>query len=238
MKKVLLIRRTKEYYDSGTLGWKEHKFFAEFADHWNFSFGMNYISFRKELVKISEESIFKSKFDLIIPYEDPVAVNALPLGSLLFPMDEDDWLSSSLIPEIDKIFTGKHLYWDIYRIWTDGNQKRVSMIEEDNLVETCGYAISLPIEFRVITHHWVLAKSDAQYLPKMLSLKLDTAASMSCMAHRGQHRFEAIVKHMYQAINLPKLFPEEYFSYWDKYVALCEELLSSSKIPYKHLFHE
>jgi len=236
MKKVLLIRRTKEYYEEGKLGRREHYFVPNFVGPWNLFFGMKYMDFRKRCVKISEESISKSKFDLIIPYEDKAAADALPSGSLVVPMDEDDWISSSLLPEITKVFTGKHLYWDIYRIWWNGQEQgRFSKMKEMNLVRSCGYALATPVEFSMIQYHWALRAVGSQYVPKMLSLKLDTPASISHLRRKNRCQHEGIVKNIYQTLRLEKLVPEEYSSYWDQYIELCQELLSSSRLPYKHI---
>ena len=170
MKKVLLIRRSRGYFNYNKLGWKNICFCEQMVYSWKFIFKMDYLHFRKELVKISQLSIVKNNFDFIILYEDEDLVRSLPSGTLLVPFDEDDWMSPFLLSEIENNFEGKQLCWDVFKSYTNGKKYRIK-INYFQYILSCGYCLLLPLKmknFNEITYHYPFNKKEATCINKLL----------------------------------------------------------------------
>lgn len=233
MKKVLLIRRKKEYFYHGEVGWTEHNFTKEMVQIWNFFFGMQYLHFRKELVRIAQITSSQNDFDLIIEYEDQKTVSKLPPGSLLLPIDEDDWIIPNMINDLEEVFDNRNICWDVYRVGTNGSQQ-CHRDEKNIITQSCGYCVVLPIEFGKITYHWKFKQEGSKYIHKILSLKLDSPASIGVL-RRHENSFEEMIKRIYGWISSSYQVPKEFQENWKEYMDLCEELLGSCKLPYKHI---
>lgn len=233
MKKVLLIRRKKEYFFHGTLGWYKHEFSKGMIYAWNFIFGMKYIHFRKELVKLAQNTISQNDFDLIFNYEDREGVRKLPPGSILFPIDEDDWIYPGTFSELEREFDGRNMYWDVYRFKTNGYIKYHKGMK-GKVIESCGYCVVLPVSFGKITYHGQFKKDNAKYINKIMSLKIDSPASVSII-RKGGVIFEEVIENIHGWISSPYQVPEEFQGNWNMYQDLLKELLGSCKIPYDHL---
>ncbi len=233
MKKVLLIRRKKEYFFHGTLGWREHRFSKEMVYAWDFIFGMKYIHFRKELVKLAQNTISQNDFDIVFNYEDREGVEKLPSESLLLPIDEDDWLSPGTFLELEKEFDGRDMYWDSNRFKTKGWQRHHKSIRS-NIIESCSYCLILPVSFNKITFHEGFKKNNAKYINKTMSLKIDSPASVGII-RKGGVVFEEVIKNIHGWIFSSYRVPEEFQSNWSIYIDLLKELLGSCRIPYDHI---
>jgi len=231
MEKVLLIRRKKQYYENGILGWSIHHFYKELIQPWNFFFNLKYLDFRKKLAAIAQETFDQNKFDQIIPYEDFERVRKLSPGTLLLPIDEDDFLAPNMILELEKEFDGRDLYWDVFRVKSKG---RVSYIKGTArwLVASCGYCVQLPTRSSQITYHWCFKKENMKYINKLYSLKLNAISSISLIRSNHNPTFEYHIKEIVSWLNSEYKIPEEFRVSFDKYRDLLRELLESCRFPY------
>ena len=236
MKKVLLIRRKKEYFCHGEIGWEYKDFYKENLLGWNFIFKMDYNTFRSKLVKISQSTISNNNFDIIMFYEDREMVESFSSGTLLFPVDDDDWLSSSLLLEIENNFDGSNLYWNIFRSYLNGC-KTYKMSKNNTVIPSCSYCVVLPYDFESISCHWKFKNKDAKYINKFLNFKLDTVASIGILK-RKPLIFNNVIKNLYQGTLSSNNIPLEFRNCWKRYNEVCKELLDSCKFSYEHIIEE
>lgn len=238
MKIVLLFRRKKELFLYNEIGWENeyYHFVKESISAWNLFFRMDYISFRKRLREITEQSVSKNNFDLVFLYEDIQEIEKLEPGTLVVPLDDDDWLSSSFSKEVAP-YEGTDLYWNVYRLWGGGKRKFFNNI--DSIVPSCGYGTILPCKFDILNYHWLFNKEKAHYIDKVLSVKLDNPSSMEFLWRKGKLvSFEKLIKRIFSTMRLPGEMPEEFNLYWNRYIDICKELLESCKIPYNYILEK
>jgi len=184
MKIICQIRRTKDYYlhrkySTETFGYKERqdplriRIFA-----WNICFKMRYMDFRQRLSDIAITSIKKNNFDDILMYFDED--NVFPIGSLVVPIDEDDWFSPYLVENIKKIsepYTA--IYWDEYVKDVQGVITDYTVLRcPPGIIDSCCYGLRSPYDISAIKYHRFVKKSDSHYIPKMLSLKIETPSGI------------------------------------------------------------
>ncbi len=233
MKKVLLIRRTKKYYENGIIGWKIHNFYPSMVKFWNFSFKMKYLQFRKKMTAIAQETFEQNNFDYIIPYKDVKRIKRFAKGTLLIPIDEDDFLSPNMISEIEKEFDNRNFYWDIIRVKSKGCilQRKG---KDTYISESCSYGVKLPIDFSQIMYHWKFNRDNGKYIQKVYSLKIDTPGSISVL-RRNPRTFEFCIKEIFLWLNYEYKIPNQFKIYFEKYIDLLKELLESCRLPYEYL---
>ncbi len=234
MKKVLFIRRDLEYFHRYKLGFARRHFNKKLIFDkrvvwfWNHFFKLDYLTFRKKLVKIAQESISYNNFDLIILYEDKKIIESLSEGTLLFPIDEDDWISPFLSEELDKVLVQKNICWDVYYIHSNG-EKIYYNSNKYNIFPSCSYAMRLPCDFEKIICHWEVKRENIHNISKCLAVKIDSPASVTSM--KDSVNFKKAIKITYDTMSFPDNLPKEFLPYWKKYKELCQELLDSANFP-------
>jgi len=217
MKVVLLIRRTKPYYEQGIIS-IDHlvpdkaKVLAA-IDAWPFK--IPYLQFRKELDRIA--AITRNGFDEIIPWQDSEAVARLERGTWLVPVDEDDWLAPHFISAVRNYITEpgrKYLTWDVYRKKADGGRLK------NTFVESCGYGLELPYShWQDVTNHMRI--KSVSPIPSILAVRNETVASLGVMMYRpGTDLVETLKKAM---MLMPSDMPKEFKRQYDLYQNLLAE---------------
>lgn len=204
---------------------------------WNLCFRMKYLDFRKRLSEIASLSYSSNSFDDIIPYLDFDHINSLDPGTLLVPMDDDDWFSPSLAEILRKEETSKTgIYWDEHVKSTDGivrYENRHDKVRPFDIVDSCCYGIKVPCHEEKIKYHWVIRKPELLYLPKRLSMKVESIGAMSVLYYmRGrfatvQSYRDVLKQSILKDIACSSLFPEEYKIQMGMYKDLMKELLES-----------
>ena len=165
---------------------------------WNECFSLRYAPFRARLVEIARENWSR------IENAQPMRPEDVAAGTLLVPVDDDDWfapdLASHLLPEQETPFEGLH--WDRYILELPRRPRRFPWRRQrraaDTSRHTCGsnnYAIRHRPEFaRGITNHvWASEWFDAhpgrvKRLAASLSVQNRNLASRSGLG--GQKRLE------------------------------------------------
>lgn len=204
----LLIRRTKGYFD-GQIDLKhvvrDTRTVSDVLKTWDLK--LPYMEFRLRLRQIAEMSLNQA-FESIIPWSDSRAVAALPEGSWLLPIDEDDWLhpgfldivQSRPIPDRAKILT-----WGVLRKEADGAGPKDHL----HFVESCGYALKLPVDWKMITNHMLVSEQSAKdmhHLKPVLAIRNETPASIGFMLKQGspRHAIETSIRN--RAIDQKRLY--------------------------------
>lgn len=237
MKIVLLIRRNKEYLEKDRLFIKDivyryHDRVSWLNILWNFSFKMKYIDFRKRMRSIAFPTFERNNFDEIIPYFDDDRISSLEPGTLIIPVDEDDWFSSKLtetLREVKKPY--KQIYWDecLRNVY---GKIRYNKRHPYYKIESCCYGIKAPCDISVIRHHTLVKKKNSYYLPEILSVKHNNIASLSVFiwaTHKSVHEFRNhLVKSSKAQISSTDIFSQEYKREIELYRDLLKELLASA----------
>jgi len=244
MKIVLLIRRDKEYWlhskmsFNNAIGKGFEKTIRDNAIVWNFCFKMRYLEFRKRLSYISSFSYSPNKFDDIIPYLDQDRINNLELGTLLVPMDDDDWFSPSLVKNLRKIKEPcEGIYWDQYTKHLDGKinyENRHIGLGLPHIIDSCCYGLKTPCDYEEVKMHWLPRKQHKLHLSKRLSMKIESLACISVQHWLDIGRAMTLANYKKFAMDLLEkeigssiIFPEEYKHQAELYKELLEDLLKS-----------
>lgn len=237
MRIVLQIRRTPGYYlrNEYNLTYivqsdNELSYVVECIKIWNFCFKMQWMDFRKRLREIAFKTFSRNDFNDIIMYYDRERFSSLPKGTLVIPIDEDDWLSPNLVRELRNVEDPfETIRWD--------NDKKYSRYEPDNYPEfirkhasSCNYGVKIPCDYNIIRWHSLFKKKEAFYLPKKLSYKHSNISSLSVyyeLMSRG-FTFKKLMNDVIDEIGKYE-YPEEYKKEGYLYEELLKELLDSRK---------
>jgi len=176
MNLVLLIRRTESYWRDGKIDLhriiKDTTKVEKAISKWDLN--VEYLAFRKKLREISELTITQNNFDMIIPWSDKGAVESLPDGTWLVPMDEDDWLA----PDFTNVFKNTVVSQSEVVTWPTHRTHANGSTVVNNFVESCGYAVRLPVDdWRKITNHMIISPYYLS-LSGCLSVRNETIASV------------------------------------------------------------
>jgi hypothetical protein len=240
MKTVLYIRRDKEYYLNNTL---DNKWLRDYSYHepmipymigrWGESFGMSYLHFRKKIAEIAFKSLMKNDFDDIFLWNDKERFEELKDNTLIFPVDEDDWYSPSLVNEVKKNIQDKKIIrWNVSEINAQGSYSSLTKYYKWG---SCSYGAITPLHYKCILSHRSMEvmqsynKKKVFHLDKYLSVKVESIGGIFYF-YRGT-KFEDIVN---VALNR-KLVKHnkalsEYKEFIDDYNALLNELYDSLKV--------
>ena len=241
MKIVLIIRRNKEYYLDNNINldkilrnplWKQSV--QNMIKTWNFCFNMKYIDFRIKLRNIAFRTFEKNDFDEIIPYFNMKKYNTLKKGTLVIPIDEDDWLSPNLTKTLRKIKEPfEKVYWDItYKTTKFEPESQTLKNNNSNYTYSCAYGIKVPHPFVVLKWHYYFKKEKAYYIPKVLACKHTNIASLSTfhdMAKQKNTLIDLINFAKYQISN-PTIYSKEFKKEGNLYKKLLQELIDSCKL--------
>lgn len=243
MKIVLLIRRDKDYWLNNRMTYNGAltPFFGKSIKvksfGWNLLFRMKYLDFRKRLSYISSFSYSPNKFDDIIPYLDRDRINNLEPGTLIVPMDDDDWFSPDLVKNLRKIKDpGRGICWDQYVKYSDGNIKHQNrhIGKRINEIDSCCYGIKCPCEYDHLRFHWEMTKDNMLYMPERLSIKIEAISCISVLIKIQMNNSiilakycEWLIRELKKDIGSSDIFPEEYSNQGRLYKELLKELLES-----------
>ncbi len=202
---------------------------------WNLCFRMKYLDFRKRLSYISSFSYSPNKFDDIIPYLNIDRINNLEPGTLIVPMDDDDWFSPDLAKNLRKIKDPKRgIHWDQYVKYEDGNIKHQNRHIGKRIHEigSCCYGIKCPCEYDHLRFHWEMTKDHMLHIPKRLSIKIEDISCVSARLHMKSfitftEYHQWIIETLKKDIGSTDIFPEEYSNQGRLYKELLKELLES-----------
>lgn len=236
---VLLIRRDKEYWlhnkmsFNGVVLQKFEKAIKKRSFMWNLFFRMKYLEFRKRLAKIASLSYSQNNFDDMIMYMDRDHIDSLEPGTLIVPMDDDDWFSPDLVKILRKIKKPhEQIYWDQYTKRTNG------VIEQkdrcgDVKIDSCCYALKAPCNYLDLWGHWRLRRKNMYHIPHALALKVETwsCQSVNCSRPIESITISGFKRHLVEEttkdLNSSDVFPEEYSNQVRLYKELLKELLES-----------
>jgi len=238
MKIVLIIRRNKNYWLNNKIDHSciandyRSNFILQMIQVWNFCFKMKYIDFRIRLRDIAFPTFERNNFDDIIMYFDEDKYNSLEKGTLIVPIDEDDWFSLYLVENLRKIQEPfNSVYWDTHfreadgELNTNSNQKKCSI--------SCAYGMKVPCSFNVIKYH-AYAKKNGYYLSKFLSFKNQNISSLSFFHFMARtltiKQIIEMLKKNINNTNNTNIYLEEYKQEHILYKELLKELLESLRI--------
>lgn len=237
MKIVLLIRREKNYFLNNKLSLgnivspPHDQIIYSFIFYWNCSFKMRYMDFRNRLKDIAFSTFKKNNFDDIIMYFDDDRIRSLEPGTLVVPIDEDDWFSSSLVEELKNISDPfEVVHWDTYiknvkgKFYPYGRYRRV---------DSCCYGVKVPCDINTIKWHMCVNINRAYHLSKRLSVRIITSASIGVFLYWSSGDYitfrKDMVNNTIKDINSLDIFPGEYKQEVILYKELLKELLSSAR---------
>jgi len=237
MEIILLIRRDKEYWlhnrmsFNGVVDQKFEREIWKWLIVWNLFFKMRYIEFRKRLAEISSLSYPQNNFDDIIMYWDEDKLNSLEPGTLIVPMDDDDWFSPNLVKNLREIKEPcKGIYWDQYVKDISGRFEHRNRMVSDHIVDSCCYSLKTPCDYDFIKNHWSFSKDNLHYIPKRLAVKIESLACLSVLYQLDVNVSNCkkfIKEKLKEEIRSTCAIPEEYKHQIALYKDLLKELLES-----------
>lgn len=239
MKKILFIRRAKDYY-------YKNKSFLNYNNIntvinksilsrnfylWNIFFKMSYMEFRKKLHNIVKFS-YSSSFDEIFLWDNYELLEKYPRNSLVIPIDDDDIISPFIIEKILQYdLSGKNiLKWNVFTCSPYGQIFR----DRRKIYRSCSYGVFLPFKRDAIKKNVLMSLrySSSPNIEETLSVKLDNIASISFL---GKIKFERIINIAKRRCLIEDTNKGEYQKYLDSYNNLLLEFYDSFK--YSYLLH-
>ena len=238
MKIMLVIRRSKDYWlndkiDTGKI-LSLSPYLQGRADQaivmWNICFKMQYIDFRKKLRNIAWKKVEENSFDDIHEYFDINEIKKIEHGTLVIPIDEDDWISSELTNTLRALGLSpkKGVHWEILK-HCDG----VFLHKRLACAESCGYGFIYPVSrLKLCDHQSIRDKSIFDcYIPKVLALKKHNISSLSKLRHANARHAISLkhyfVKQINEQLSEVDTVPMEYKKQEEEYLELIKELKES-----------
>jgi len=191
---ALLIRRSREYYLNHKIDFphklkstslKNWAYTKHNIDSWNIHFDMSYIEFRRELSRISFSSYSRNCFDRIYYWSDCDHL-IQEKNLIVVPIDEDDWLSNSLVDNIRtlNLEACSAISWKIIHI---RNDCKVTSLDG---IRSCSYALKMPYPPDCLLFNWKFSKQmqdgEVQRINKILAVKVLNISSLARLRQSKQ----------------------------------------------------
>jgi len=198
---ILLVRRDRDYYINQVVSpvvKSGERVFSKNLNLWNFFFKIPYVEFRRRLSEVSSLTYSQNSFDKIYFWGDYEAIEKEPDGSIIVPIDEDDWISNTLADDIRNFdFKDKQVTkWDVINIGPKGD----SSLERRNLCRSCSYAVKLPYHISFISINVLMTRNQRDIIKfnKTLSAKVDNIATRTFLGNNYFDYLLEIVKKRHQ----------------------------------------
>ena len=236
MANILFIRRNYNYWKNNELDLSDictpHMIpvSSKIISAWDFCFKMKYLDFRKRIRDIARTTFDKIPFDDIFEYIDYDRYNALPEGTTVIPIDEDDWLYSSLLDHINTVPKEySRILWDHKKNIHSYSPKKFN---KKIYILSCAYAVRSPVGINEVLWHLHFKKnSNVFHIKKELAFRLTNPSSQTLLYDLVRYNisFLQLIGDMKRDIDL-FVYPEEFSEQGEKYKDLVKEWIDSLKV--------
>lgn len=223
MRVICSIRREQPYYFEG-------KYTRDgIPKAWDDHFAMPWKRVRTVLNAIAGTTRLAAKFDAIAMWWDQFLLNSVPNGTIIVPIDEDDWVHPNL-PAILRAAPSDNavVRWRTYLGLPDGNWK---IDCNDHLLRSCAYAMRTPVtdwssaKWHTAANDWVKTQK-VHDLSGPLSFYVATPASLSVLRTNDLGSIRAMVHKFATGAKPP---PPEFEAPYQRLVQLMVDLWESRK---------
>lgn len=242
MKIICQIRRSKKYFETNTVSLPSNftKTYAMYFNlrmvAWKLLFRMSYVEYRRRLAEIAFETIKKNNFDDIFLYYDNKRIEKLDLGTLVIPVDEDDWFSPDLVKTLRSIEdTYEIIIWHAYHDNNlDRGKYKISTTHNFRIVSSCCYGLKTPFLEKKLRTHTNISKEGSYIIPNLLSFKLANPGGISSLIYKNEvFSIESVKKrimyHISLNLNNDIIYPEEFKYGYSQYKDLLRDLIYSAR---------
>jgi len=240
---VLYFRRSKKYYLENKVDY-DHLFregenngsykIRKSIKMWNLCFKMKYMDFRIKFRDIAKRTIDRNNFDDIILYNYE-SLDHLDPGTLIFPIDDDDWLSRHLATTIKNLEPPEvGFWWECLYKEVDGGSHRDKEHFIYKCPAPCGYCLKYPTKMDLLWNHQNNQKK--WYTQVLTSSPLAVKiSSMSGTGYMAMNDYPSLyIKRVKELTNkdLETIYdiPEEFSEEIVLYKELLREFLASVKV--------
>ncbi len=248
---ILIIRRSKDYWLYNKVNSdKLNPHVQPIIKLWDSFFNLKIMDFRNQLREIASSTYLNNKFDQIFlhSYIDPDRTkeqnnlkNELYEESIIVPMDEDDWIDSSLAEILKDIGTDKKFFiWNYYKTIREYKFEPFKNGRERGWTIPCSWSIRGYASFLKRHNHLRINEeefSDIYFIKKPLAMKVEHIASVGFLKKVVRKNWKKENKWMNVIVNKIKgdltvkgnEYPEVFQIQFKKYKNLLKELLESKK---------
>ena len=233
MRTYIVIRRSERYFN-GDMDFFDHdavyyRNFQTSVRTWNMFFNMKFLEFRRKLSAIAYSSYPTHLVDGIFHWLDFRAIEQLEEGSLLLPIDEDDFLAPDVIDVVKRQEDHQVYWWTPYCIAPNGEMFN----KYPFTIASCAYLIKTPASEPYIASHLALSKGndiEKFELKEDLSLRIEGISCVTFLAWKCRKVGGMIEVAKNRMFIQKKEELKKYYRLIDKYNELLAEFYDSCRV--------
>jgi hypothetical protein len=195
MNQLILLRRMSRGFLTGHSandGWPDNTApeFTQAVDNWNTTFNLTYLTFRRRLNEIANNSLNADVFDIYLPYHNDDVIFNLGNSSYsayyVIPVDDDDWLHPNLYGILSPIIndcTDLHFAWNVEEQLRGSYAYNLRQPFDKKYLLSNSYCVKLPCYYPWLSRHTVYTQYLLQHgiqpniVKQTLAFKLNHPAS-------------------------------------------------------------